>query len=173
MTDRCDTGCKSFVSRRAALVSAVLLSLGGIVAVAWWAAGGSRGEPEQGAGGAGRQVAGESSSTPPQASYVGSAACADCHHEITAAFATHPMSCSITRVSANDVELRESSNMRVSGERLVYDVEFHDGVMTHHDRMFDAAGELIYDQAMPVDYVVGSGRRASRGDVGFRRSRLY
>lgn len=172
MTDRDDLDAKSFIPRRAALVSAILLTFGGLVAVAWWAAGDWRSRPARDGDGTARQAAAEPSSLLGQAGYVGSAACAECHQEIATAYATHPMSRSITRVTAEDVELRESQNTRVAGERRVYDVEFRDGVMAHHDRMFDAAGELIYDQAMPVDYVVGSGRRAKaylhrRGELLF------
>jgi hypothetical protein len=32
--------------------------------------------------------------------------------------------------------------------------------MIHHERMLDESGELIFDQAVPMDFVVGSGRRA-------------
>jgi hypothetical protein len=153
------------------LVAAVLLSLAAIIAVGSWAAGRRGGLPLPN-GGVSAQCAAEPPSVPPAVGYVGSRACVQCHREIAETYATHPMSRSVTRPGTDDRELRESLNTRVAGERRVYDIEFRDGVMTHHDRMFDAAGELIYDQAMPVDYVVGSGRRAKaylhrRGELLF------
>lgn len=49
---------------------------------------------------------------------------------------------------------------RVPGKQRVLEVELRDGAMRHHERMFDAAGEEIYDDAVTMEYVVGSGRRA-------------
>lgn len=159
-------------TRPAVLLSISLLMLCGLIAAAvcggreW----GNRREPlgEDSA----RQTAADRPVVPAASGYVGTAACAECHQEIASAYASHPMSRSIARVAEGDPELREAENTRVPGLTRVYDVEFQDGVMVHHDRMFDSDGGLIYDQAMPVDYVVGSGRRAKaylhrRGELLF------
>jgi hypothetical protein len=53
---------------------------------------------------------------------------------------------------------REAS--RVAGHDRVLEVDVAGGVMRHHETMTDTAGHLIYDQAVPMEYVVGSGRRA-------------
>src|SRR5690606_8955873 len=47
----------------------------------------------------------------------------------------------------------------VAGSRT-YGVRINDGRLFHYETMSDAAGEPIYDHAAPMDYVVGSGRRA-------------
>ncbi len=49
---------------------------------------------------------------------------------------------------------------RVAGRQRILEVEHARDRMVHHELMIDAAGETIYDQAVPMDYVVGSGRRA-------------
>ena len=59
---------------------------------------------------------------------------------------------------------------RLAAGRRTYEIEIHDRGMVHHERMYDASGDLIYEQGVPMDYVVGSGRRAKaylhrRGDL--------
>ena len=99
--------------------------------------------------------------SPSTADYVGSEACAGCHGEIAAAFKTHPMSRSLRRVGDDAEEaVDEHNRTRVAGTQRVLEAEIKAAVMVHHERMFDRAGEIIYDQAVPMDYVVGSGRRA-------------
>lgn len=96
---------------------------------------------------------------PSSEGYLGSAKCAECHAEIAETYKTHPMAHSIVRVeSVLDGDLARA-DMRVDGKQWVYDVEIADGGMRHHEKMFDADGQLIYDQAVPMHYVVGSGRQ--------------
>jgi hypothetical protein len=93
--------------------------------------------------------------------YVGSEMCATCHSEIAEAFRSHPMSRSLRRVDEETIAgLPQGEQSRVSGKQRILEVEVPDGAMAHHEKMYDAAGELIYDQSVPMDYVVGSGRRA-------------
>lgn len=105
--------------------------------------------------------------------YVGNEACSRCHAEIVESYETHPMSRSITRVDEHAADASVSpAESRIAGERHVYDVEVRDGAMVHHARMFDAAGEQIFDDAHPIEWVVGSGQRAKsyliqRGDLLF------
>ena len=91
--------------------------------------------------------------------FVGSGQCATCHAEISAAYETHPMANSISRVTDLPVG-SEKSSRTVAGLTRQYKVVMQDGQMFHHDEMFDAAGNSIFDQSVRMDYVVGSGRRA-------------
>jgi hypothetical protein len=98
---------------------------------------------------------------PPVEDYVGSEACAACHGEIAASYRSHPMSRSIRRVDAeSNAGLPHGEESRVDGTQRILEVEMVEGTMRHHERMLDESGAAIYDQAVPMEYVVGSGRRA-------------
>ncbi|MBS0207205.1 MAG: tetratricopeptide repeat protein [Planctomycetes bacterium] len=97
---------------------------------------------------------------PSSEGYVGSQACADCHREIFEAYQSHPMARSISRIDPASVELTPKATNRIDGKTRCYQVELNDGRMVHHERMYDESGALIFDQAVPMDYVVGSGKRA-------------
>lgn len=92
--------------------------------------------------------------------FVGSAACGECHQQIAAAYRAHPMARSIAPVDAAATAALLARGTHVVGQQRVYDVELRDGELLHHERMYDADGEQIYDQAVRMDYVVGSGQRA-------------
>ena len=99
---------------------------------------------------------------PSQEDYVGSEACAACHADIARSFKSHPMAQSIRRVDADsNAGLAHGEVSRVAGAQRVLYVEIRDGNMRHHEQMLDESGEPIYDQAVPMEYVVGSGRRAT------------
>lgn len=91
--------------------------------------------------------------------FVGSSRCAACHAELAAAYRTHPMANSISKVSALPAG-SEQASLIVPGVTRQYKVEMRDGEMWHHDEMFDAEGKSIFAQAVRMDYIVGSGRRA-------------
>ncbi|HSG71796.1 MAG TPA: tetratricopeptide repeat protein [Planctomycetaceae bacterium] len=60
----------------------------------------------------------------------------------------------------------------VPGKLRVLTAQCESGRMIHHERMYDADGNAIYDQKFPMDYVIGSGQRAKayvhrRGDLLF------
>jgi hypothetical protein len=94
--------------------------------------------------------------------YAGSQACAACHAEISESYRTHPMSRSVSRVELNsEDDVGHGPPAQVAGKQRVLEVEIRDGAMRHHERMFDARGEQIYDQAVTMEYSVGSGRRAN------------
>lgn len=97
---------------------------------------------------------------PSDTGYVGSEKCAQCHGQIAKSFKSHPMAQSASLIDAKSMGVDQSTPARVVGKQRVLDVEFRDGVMQHHERMFDAAGELIYDQPVSMKFAVGSGRRA-------------
>lgn len=91
--------------------------------------------------------------------FVGSAACTKCHTEIARRYQSHPMSQSLATVEqASLKEPRDRTEFSPVPE-LAYRVEFRDGQQFHHEIRKDAAGEVIYDQAVPVHYAVGSGKR--------------
>lgn len=95
------------------------------------------------------------------AGYVGSTACARCHAEIAATYARHPMARS-TRPPPEDQweEFDPCTPTEVPGRQRVLAVDCDGARLVHHERMYDADGERIYDLAFPLEYVVGSGKRA-------------
>ncbi len=92
--------------------------------------------------------------------YVGSIACRDCHQEIWEKYQSHPMANSCAHVSdaspmedyTNKLEFHPPGNRSYRVEQTA------DGVR-HHETMVDQAGEVIYDQSVPVDFALGSGKR--------------
>ncbi len=92
--------------------------------------------------------------------YVGSKTCATCHAKIAETFQTHPMANSIKNVDEvvpHDNELTR----RVDGISRFYEVSYaEDGKLFHHEKMLDVDQNLIFDQALQMHFVVGSGRRA-------------
>ena len=111
---------------------------------------------------------------PSTAGYVGSQACAECHADIAESYKTHPMSRSIERITAETPgHVPPGERAIVGGSHKRYEVEVADGQMRHHLRMFDAEGEEIYDQAVSMEFVMGSGREAKaylhqRGEMLFQ-----
>lgn len=91
--------------------------------------------------------------------FVGSAQCASCHTEIAAAYQSHPMANSISRVNGLPAAAGDVSPI-IRGVQRQYEVVMKDGQMFHQDEMFDADGNLIYEQSVRMDYAVGSGQRA-------------
>jgi len=97
--------------------------------------------------------------SPRPSGYVGSQACSSCHAAIAESFAQHPMGQAMDTVPGeHPVEDRSDARRFVDRERE-YVVEERDGVVLHHERVFAPDGTLIYDQAMPVRFAVGSGTR--------------
>jgi hypothetical protein len=96
---------------------------------------------------------------PPDEGYVGSLKCAECHGDIAQQYATHPMSRSMaTILDAEPLEDYEHVEFSPKPPRT-YKVEKNaDGVL-HHEMMLDKNGQPIYDQAVEVKYVLGSGQR--------------
>lgn len=93
--------------------------------------------------------------------YVGDQACSACHQEIAEFYTSHPMSRSITLVDAGDPEgLLPGEQTRVLGRERFFEVDVHNQRMRHHEKMLDGDGDLIYDHAVEMDYVIGSGQDA-------------
>src|SRR5260370_5628837 len=151
-----------FVWRRTVAALALFVIVGGAIAAVWKF---SKRAPRTTAGestfNAMREPVAVNDQPPSLAGYVGSAACARCHTEIAESFKTHPMSRSISRVDPIAEAARlDPQRARVVGKQRVLEVDIDGGIMRHHEKIFDDDGDLIYDQAIPTDYVVGSGRRA-------------
>jgi predicted CXXCH cytochrome family protein len=90
--------------------------------------------------------------------FTGSATCAECHAEIAAKFARHPMGRSFARVTdAEPIENYEDTEFAPPGPRR-YRVERDGDQVYHHERMVDEAGQTIYDQRVPIRYALGSGQ---------------
>ena len=84
---------------------------------------------------------------PPRPSdYVGSESCVPCHAEISARYASHPMSRSLNPLSlASSIETVPSGPIAPGGA-CEYQVTATDGAVFHHELLNDQSGELIYDQ---------------------------
>lgn len=98
--------------------------------------------------------------TPPADSdeFLGSTACAECHPKISRAYARHPMANSLWTVAdAPAIEDYNKETIFSPDTNHHYAVETTADGILHHERMTDAEGETLYDQAVRVDYAVGSG----------------
>lgn len=97
--------------------------------------------------------------TPVKHNFVGSEVCSKCHAEIARRYQSHPMAQSLASVEkASPKESRDHTEFSPI-PALTYRVEFRDGQQIHHEIRKDAAGEVIYDQGVPVHFAVGSGKR--------------
>ena len=91
--------------------------------------------------------------------FVGSQACNACHSGIADEYKTHPMSHSMFATSQGDGLEDLSTSEFTTLPEFSYQVESHDGKVFHHERRTSGDGELVYDQAIPIDLSVGSGER--------------
>lgn len=108
--------------------------------------------------------------------YVGSDACGECHRELLESYRQHPMSVSTRAIGLAEFEelataTSQGHGPKVKGKQRFYEVAFDGTVMTHREKMNDSHGEPIFEQSVPMDYVVGSGRRA-KAFVYHRGSKL-
>lgn len=96
---------------------------------------------------------------PPDTGYLGSQACAECHQELFDSFREHPMYQS-TRHITEDRDPPPSTTSPLPGKLRSLTADVKASAVTHHELMHDKVGQLIYDFAVSLDYVVGSGRKA-------------
>jgi len=91
---------------------------------------------------------------------TGSGSCAECHAEIAAKYHASGMGKSLWEIgSETPLEDYEKVNSFSPDGRHHYDVvRTADGVF-HHERLVDDQGETIYDQAVKIEFVVGSGHQ--------------
>ena len=103
--------------------------------------------------------------------FVGSRACVRCHADLAATFFAHPMGRSLGRVDAvTRIEHGSPGPVARDGDREYLVVE-REGVTEHIERVIDDMG-LIYEQAVPVHFALGSGRRG-RSYLTEREGRLF
>jgi tetratricopeptide (TPR) repeat protein len=93
----------------------------------------------------------------PKVKYVGDAVCAECHPDIATTYHQHPMGRSLAPVAADPVPLDAAHNNPFKAFQSVFRVEKQGDQIWHHQQRLDDAGAIIYDYALPVHYVVGSG----------------
>ncbi|MGE5194514.1 MAG: multiheme c-type cytochrome, partial [Deltaproteobacteria bacterium] len=96
---------------------------------------------------------------PPPTDYIGSQNCRECHRDIWEKYQTHPMSHSLFSAGATSPSEDFERNTTFTAGRRNYRIERTDGSVRHHEIAVDADGETIYDQAIEVQYAVGSGKR--------------
>ena len=157
-------------SRRFPVMSLAMFLLAGVVVVALWRAnlqnGGSHADRSQTTTAAANLKIEEPSKPrrhaldPSVVDYVGSTACRDCHHEIWEKYQKHPManSCSKVTVASPTEDYITQTEFSPPGHRS-YRVERTAAEVRHHEIMVDQQGDVIYDQSVPVEYAVGSGKR--------------
>jgi len=97
---------------------------------------------------------------PPSQGFVGSAACAECHAEIADEYQSHPMAhSSLPVAAASAVEDYEDAVEFSPTPQRRYRVERRGDEVFHHEIGLDRQGQVIFDQAVPVQYTIGSGQR--------------
>ncbi|MEW4486982.1 tetratricopeptide repeat protein [Thalassoglobus sp. JC818] len=102
----------------------------------------------------------------PADGFVGSAACRECHAEISDHFHQHPMGQSLADVMhASPLEDYEE-NVKFDTPRaprstvtLSYEIEKTPDGVYHHEILTNEDGEVVYDLPVPVAFAVGSGKR--------------
>lgn len=98
----------------------------------------------------------------PAVQYVGDAACAECHAELAASYARHPMGQSMAPVAAaTPIEAYGPTNDNpFTASGLWYEVRPGPAGVLHREWAAGPAGGPVAEHAAPVRYVVGSGARA-------------
>ena len=92
--------------------------------------------------------------------YIGTNACRECHATLTESYLASGMGRSLSRMTAvtpldDDAAASEFSP---DGRHHYSVVRTSDGAF-HHERRTDQDGRTIYDQAVKIDYVMGSGNQ--------------
>lgn len=103
---------------------------------------------------------------PPKGEYIGSEACQPCHTTIAETYRGHPMSRSLTEIANSDAPSPTDDEIEFSRiPSRKYRVETRPATEEmarqewHHEIGLAADGEVLFDQRVPVRYVIGSGRR--------------
>lgn len=90
--------------------------------------------------------------------FAGSASCAECHAEIAASYHATGMGQSLWPIgSETPLEDYDQQNSFSPDGRHHYSVVRTTEGVFHHERLTDEAGQTLYDQAVKIDCVVGSG----------------
>jgi len=124
---------------------------------------------DNGAGGGGGAVA----ETRKASDFVGSRVCAECHPGIADTFARHPMARTMQPIGeVEPIETFGDGKDRFTAGERTYRIELRDGEVIHHEIMYDDDGEVLYDQAETVQFVIGAGVKG-RGYVLQRGGLLF
>ena len=90
--------------------------------------------------------------------FVGSATCAECHSAIANSFRSTGMGCSMQQVDASSpLENDTEKNSFSPDGRHHYSIERTSEGVFHHERLINGDGQTVYDQALKIDYALGSG----------------
>ena len=160
-----------------------VLAISGVVTGAWWAfrnpvadlqphestkPSGSGPRPKPAAGQGQADAAKRPVDRPPArpGGYVGSAVCGECHSEVFEEYQHSPMARSLAAVlDAKPIEdytqepgFRAPPSTHFDVTLRYYAERTSEGVR-HHERAVGPEGEVIYDQAVPIHFAVGSGQR--------------
>ena len=97
----------------------------------------------------------------PDVQYVGDATCANCHFQQVETFREHPMGRSMFRVEEEPAPapIDAASRNPFSGLGTNFRVERRGPQTWHHEFRLDDRGQVIYDHAIQMKYVIGSGER--------------
>lgn len=96
----------------------------------------------------------------PDSDYLGSAACAECHADIVARYANHPMRNSLfATADAPRVEQFSETVRFPAGRHTTYEIECSAAGMVHRESAVAADGKPLYEQEVNIDYIMGSARR--------------
>jgi tetratricopeptide (TPR) repeat protein len=105
----------------------------------------------------------------PTVQYVGSAACTPCHESIAESYSKHPMARSLMPVaSAGKAQPFEAHNNPFVNDEFKsrFRVEREDSRVWHRQTRLDSTGQPIFERAMEVQYVIGSGTRGHSYLIG-------
>jgi hypothetical protein len=93
--------------------------------------------------------------------YVGDAACARCHAEISRTYRSHPMGRSLAPMdaAAPSPDVAEDGRPLFGAQGLEYSVEHRDGRVWHQETRRDSAGGVVARNEAEVQFVLGSGRQ--------------
>ena len=95
----------------------------------------------------------------PESRFVGQAACAECHQSIVDLYQSHPMYRSMSSMKQPGFEETADEVSFTAGANIEYRVERKEDHVRHHEIRRDDQGAVIYDQAVEVNFSIGSGSR--------------
>ena len=95
--------------------------------------------------------------------YVGDAACARCHEEISRTYRLHPMGRSLARVVAKSAvgSPGETKLATFEAKGARYAVEDHGGSVVHRESRLDDRASVIVEQEVEARFALGSGTRGT------------
>lgn len=98
----------------------------------------------------------------PEVSFVDDARCGECHEDIAASYARHPMGSSFRPVeAAAAVEGLEASHGNpFTRDGYTYRVRRQDGRLIQSETRLDEQGQVVSFVEVPMDFAIGAGRHA-------------